>query len=423
MDIMGFKKVLRNLIPAADGTDIADPGPGGFLHHVSQLSGQHQLALPRHDVHLDLERISAHTRPCQPPDDPYLVRIICHLIGILLFPKILLDILLRNGDFFPVLCQDFLCGLPAHISDLPLQLPDPGLLRIILRHFPDSLPAECQHVRGEPVLLQLLRNQMLRRNVKLFILRIAAHLHYLHTVQKGPRNGLQRIGRSHEEHLRQIQRHLQVMIPESAVLLAVQHLQQCREGVSLIVCTDLVNFIQKKQRIFHSRHADAVGDPSRHGSYIGLPVSPDLRLVPNPAQGNAYIGLFKRPRQGLRNGSLAGSRRSCQTEDRAFSLFRQSPHRKKFQYPLFDLLQSVVILLQHLLGKRKVRAVLRSLVPWHLQDRLNIGTQHTALCRTVQGALKTADLLCQLILHFFGRLQLFGCLFKFLRVGQGGIIA
>ena len=83
------------------------------------------------------------------------------------------------------------------------------------------------------------------------------------------------------------------MIPESAVLFAVQHLQQCRKCISLIVCAHLIYLIQKHDRILRTRGLHGIGNPSRHSSHIGLPVSADLRLITHAAQRNSYIWLFQ----------------------------------------------------------------------------------------------------------------------------------
>ena len=183
------------------------------------------------------------------------------------------------------------------------------------------------------------------------------------------------------------------MVAELLVLLAVQHLQQRGKRVALIVCADFVNFIQKHDRIFHSRRADSVGNASRHGSHVSLPMPAYFRLVAHAAQRDAHVGLFQRPCQRFRDGSLAGSRRSHQAENRALPLFRQRAHRQKFQHALLDVLETVMILLKHLLRIFQVVIVLRRMVPRHLQQCLDIRADDPVFCRTVQVVLEPADFL------------------------------
>ena len=80
--VMLFKEILVNLVLLADGTDITDPGPCGFLHHVSHLPSKQYFSLSRHDIHLNLKGISAHAGPCQSPDNPDFIRFIRHLVNI-----------------------------------------------------------------------------------------------------------------------------------------------------------------------------------------------------------------------------------------------------------------------------------------------------------------------------------------------------
>ena len=130
------------------------------------------------------------------------------------------------------------------------------------------------------MLLKLLGNQVLCRDMHLLVLSIAADLNHFHTVQKGPWDWLQGIRRGNEQYLRQIHRDLQIVVAELPVLLTVQHFQKRREGIPLVIVADLVNLVQKHQRVLHLRLPQTVGNPARHRAYIGLPVSPDFRLVP-----------------------------------------------------------------------------------------------------------------------------------------------
>ena len=44
-----------------------------LLHHISQLPGEDQVTLPRHDIDLDLQGISAHLGPGKPPHNADLI--------------------------------------------------------------------------------------------------------------------------------------------------------------------------------------------------------------------------------------------------------------------------------------------------------------------------------------------------------------
>ena len=93
--------------------------------------------------------------------------------------------------------------------------------------------------------------------------RITADLNYFHTVKKGPGDCLQRVSRRYKCHLRQIDRDFQIMITETIVLFTVQHLQKRRKSISLIVCADFINLIQKEQWVLYPGALNTVCDPSR----------------------------------------------------------------------------------------------------------------------------------------------------------------
>ena len=220
---------------------------------------------------------------------------------------------------------------------------------------------------------------MFSRNVKLLVLRVACHLNEFHTVQKRSWNPLHGVRRRNKKHLREVDRELHIVIPELMILFRIQHLKQRRGSVSLIVTAHLVDLVQKHQRILHTGAAQTVHKASRHGSDVSLPMSPDLRLIAHTAEADPHVFLIQRTRHRARNACLAGSRRSHQTDDRAFSLARQIAHREKLQHTLLDFLQTVVIFLQNPLCVCKVFVVLGRFIPRKLQQRLDITAGHRAL--------------------------------------------
>ena len=173
MYIMLFKEVFRDPVLFTHRTDITDTGSCGFFHDISHLSGQKDFSLSRHDINLDLQCISAHTGPCQSPDNSHFIRFSGHLIGIQLFSQISGQVSLCDMHFFLFAFQDLFCGFPADVTDLALQLTHACFLRIISCHLPERFFADGQLFFRKAVPFQLFRDQMLHRNVHLFIFRIA----------------------------------------------------------------------------------------------------------------------------------------------------------------------------------------------------------------------------------------------------------
>ena len=264
---------------------------------------------------------------------------------------------------------------------------------------------------------------MLFRNVEFLVFRVARNFDHFHTVEKRSRNRLECICRRDKHNFRQIQRYFQIMVSELSVLLGVEHFQKSGKSISLIVCTHLVDFIQQKNRVFHSRRADSVGDSSRHRAHIRLSMSSDLRLVPHSSEGDSYVRLVHRFCERPGDGSLSCSRRSRQAEDRAFPFLCEHTHCQVFENPLLHLLQTVVLLVQNLLGLVEICAVFHSLLPRHLEQRLDISADHTALSRRIHGTLKPVDFLLQLFLHFLRSFHLFERLLKLFCVRHRIVVA
>src|SRR5690606_5277770 len=89
-----------------------------------------------------------------------------------------------NGLEF-LLLFGFLAGdLAADLSDLPFKVAQPGLLRVLADDLRESAPIELNVARLQPVLFDLLRNEMTPRYLELLLLGVARKRDYLHAVSK-----------------------------------------------------------------------------------------------------------------------------------------------------------------------------------------------------------------------------------------------
>ena len=233
-------------------TDITDSRLRRLLHHIPQLSGQHEISFSRHDIHFDLKGISAHTGPGQSAHDTHFIIFIFLLNIILFFPQKAFQAGQFHSNMLLPLLQHFPRRFPADFADPALQASYAGFLGIAADDFLQRLFADGQLVFFQPVGFHLLGNQMLPGNMIFFILRITGNLDDLHTVQQRPGNRLHIVCRGDKQDFRQIQGNLNIMIRKFIILLRIQHLQQRRGSVPFIIAADFINFIQKHQRVFHS---------------------------------------------------------------------------------------------------------------------------------------------------------------------------
>ena len=149
-------------------------------------------------------------------------------------------------------------------------------------------------------------------DLQFFLVRVRPQFNDLHPVEQGAGDGVGRVGGGDEHAVGQIERHLNIMVAEAGILCRVQNLQQCRRRIALIIAAEFVNFVEQQQRVFALGLNESRHNAAGHGAYVGLPMSPDVRLVPNAAQAQAGQLPVQRPGNGNRNGCFAHARRADQ---------------------------------------------------------------------------------------------------------------
>ena len=195
------------------------------------------------------------------------------------------------------------------------------------------------------------------------------------------------------------------MIPVGVVLLRIQHLQQGRAGVAPVIGAHLVDFVQQQHRIAAAGLDHGGHNPAGHGADVGFPVSPDVRLVVDAAQGNPGHFPVQAPGDGVGNGGFAHAGRADQADDLGRHIRRHFPHGDGFQNPFLDLLQSKVVVLQYLPGGGNVHPLLCLLIPGQFQYRVQIIAQNRALGGAEGLLLHAVYVLQQLLFRVFRQLQ------------------
>ena len=369
-----------------------------LLHHVSQVAGELQLAGAVHDVDLHLQDLAARLSPGQAVHHADLLPVRVEIRGIGLAVQELGELLLCHGNPLDSALQQAHIRLPADGSQPPLQQAHTGFPGVVPDDGPVHVVADAESALLQSVLCQLLGEQVALGDLQLLLIRVAGELDHLHPVQQGPGNGVCGVGGGDEHDLGQVHRDLQEMVPEGAVLLAVQHLQQCGGRVAPVVVAQLVDLVQQQKGIHRPAAADGLDDPAGHGAYVGLPMSPDVRLVPNAAQAQAGQLPVQRLGHADGNGGLAHAGRAHQAEDLPLDVRIHLPDGDGLQNPLLHLFQAEVVLFQHPAGGVHTDPLLCGGVPRHLQTHVQIVADH----RTLGGA---EGLLGQLV-HFLQQVLL-----------------
>ena len=112
---------------------------------------------------------------------------------------------------------------------------------------------------AEPRLLELARNQVLLRDLRLLALGVAGELDDFHAVEQRPGNVLDEVRRRDEQHLAQVERNAEVVIGEVVVLRRVEHLEQRARRIALERHAELVDLVEQEDGILRAAPASSPG--------------------------------------------------------------------------------------------------------------------------------------------------------------------
>ena len=144
-----------------------------------------------------------------------------------------------------------------------LQLAHAGFARVVAHNVAHRVLGKLDLLRRDAVLLDLARNEVAEGNVHLLLLAVALQEDQLHPVQQRRRNGIEHVGRADEEHLRQIERHVKVVVAEDVVLLRVKRLKKRGRRIAAEVAAQLVDLVEHDDRIVGLGPANALDDLAR----------------------------------------------------------------------------------------------------------------------------------------------------------------
>ncbi|MBB3732586.1 hypothetical protein FHR33_008446 [Nonomuraea dietziae] len=259
--------------------------------------------------------------------------------------------------------------------------------------------------------LQLLGQQVVAGDGHLLVLGVTVEGDDLHTVEQRPRDGLQDVGRREEEHVRQVELDLQVVVAEGVVLRGVEDLEQGGRRVAPVVGADLVDLVEQHDRVHRARLADRPDDATGLRADVGAPVSADLRLVAHAAEGDADELPAHGARHGLTQRRLADSRRARQSEDGAAAaaahhaealVLAALAHGQVLDDAVLHVVEAGVVGVEHLTGARDVVVVVARLVPRDVEDGVEPRADPAGLGRLVGGPLQLVDLLERGLTHLLG---------------------
>src|SRR6185369_7296572 len=107
------------------------------------------------------------------------------------------------------------------------------------------------------------------------------------------------------------------MVLELAVLLGVQHLEESRTRIASEVLTELVDLVEKEQRVRRPGLLNVRDDLAGQRADVGPAVAPDFRLIANAAERLAHELASGCSSDRAAERGLANAGRTDEAQDRA----------------------------------------------------------------------------------------------------------
>ena len=262
---------------------------------------------------------------------------------------------------------------------------------------------DLQVAGRQPVGVELLGDDVLLGDQRLFFLAVAGKLKHFHPVQQGRGDRLQHVGRGDEHDLGQVEIDVEVMVAEGRVLLGVEDLQERGRGVAAEVGAELVDLVEHEDRVVRRGLANALDDPAGHGGHVGAAMAADLGLVVHAAQADPDELSPQRPGDALAQRRLARSRRAGEAEDRSLHVLLELAHGQVLEDSFLDLLEVVVVVVEDLPRPAQVEPVAARLAPGKDRQPVEIGADDRVLGRAGVHAGQPLELALGLVQHFLRR--------------------
>src|SRR5262249_15053177 len=139
---------------------------------------------------------------------------------------------------------------------------------------------------------------------------------------------------------------------------------------------------------------------------VRTPVAADLGLVTHAAQGHPYELAIRRARNALPKRGLTNTGWAHEAKNRTAQLIYPLLDSEILDNALLDLLQPVVVFVQHLLGAGDVLDDLGPLLPRHLDQPVDVVADHRRFSRHRGHHLQLVQLASGLLAGFLRHARL-----------------
>ena len=362
MDVAAVEQAWLDTIMRRARLHEAEGRGDAFVHHLAELAGGLDLALTGRGDTFDGKQFAAHFGPRQTGDRTDLRLVLAHAVLELAHPGEVAEIVGSDRDALDFLFEDLAQALACQPRQFTLERADARLAGVIADQIAQPVFGQFEFAGLQSMLANLLGQQVALGDLDLLVLGIALEPDDLHPVEQRLRQ-VKAVGGGDEHDVRQVEVEFQVVVLELAVLFGVEHFEQCRSGIAAEILAQLVDLVEKEQRVDLARLLEVGDDLARERADIGAPVSANFRFVAHAAERLAHEFAARRLGDALAERGLADARRADETQDRPLQLARARLHREVFDDPVLDLLEPVMVGIEHLLRFADVLLDLALLAP------------------------------------------------------------
>jgi hypothetical protein len=188
--------------------------------------------VPAHERGLDLEDVPPGLGPGQARDHAEFVP---HGQGVIGRPRraqVLRQTRRRDDGPGGLALGDLARDLAAQRRDLAVEVAQPGLACVLGDDALEGRARQAEHRLRQAMVVHVARQDVPHRDGQLLLFGVTRQEDQLHAVAQRPGDRVHHVRRGDEEHLRQVEGHVQVEVHEAAVLLRIEDLEQGRGRVA-----------------------------------------------------------------------------------------------------------------------------------------------------------------------------------------------
>ena len=175
-------------------------------------------------------------------------------------------------------------GLAHDARELLFEMAHTRLAAVGRNHVFERRVVDLELILTEPVALKLFGPQVIARDRQFFLGDVTGQAQRLHAIEERRGNGIELVGGTHKQHLRQVHAQIEIVVEKLAVLLGIERFEQRGGGIAAKRGADLVDLIEHNHRIGDLDLFQGLDKFARHGADIGAPVALNFRLVAHTAQ-------------------------------------------------------------------------------------------------------------------------------------------